>query len=55
MTIARYYGGKLSTCLMQLYPDIGLSQSHFDTSLSRPFISFPLPPYNLFLTLSDAF
>ena len=30
-SIAPYYGGQLSTCLMQLYPDIGLTQSHFDS------------------------
>ena len=31
--IAAYYGGRLSTCLMQLYPDIDLKQSHFGNGL----------------------
>ena len=37
ITIAEYHGGKLSTCLMQLYPDIGLTRSHFDTGLCSYF------------------
>eukprot|EP00026_Physarum_polycephalum_P002219 Phypoly_transcript_02224.p1 GENE.Phypoly_transcript_02224~~Phypoly_transcript_02224.p1 ORF type:complete len:937 (+),score=116.21 Phypoly_transcript_02224:57-2867(+) len=33
-TILKYYGGKLSACLLQLYPDIGLEMPHFDAQLS---------------------
>ena len=29
-TIVGYHGGRLSTCLMQLYPDIGLKWYHFN-------------------------
>ena len=43
--ISQYYGERLSTCLMQLYPDIGLSQSHFDNGLCH---LYPFPSHNLF-------
>ena len=29
-TIVRYHGGRLSTCLMELYPDIGLKKIYFN-------------------------
>ena len=41
-TILGYHKGQLSTCLMQLYPDIGLELSHFDCMCHL----FPSLPYS---------
>ena len=45
-TVARYHGGRLSTCLMQLYPDIGLTKAHFSIGMCSFPGSVTLSPNN---------